>query len=256
MNPTLAQIYGTEKVASTEEFDLNSISGAELLELMEMEEAEKNASENFDLNSISGAELLELMEMEEEGTLEKMASDGSFDYYDNAGRIMAHAYADEMSKVAGDYSDELDLNSISGAELLELMEMGDAEKTAAPFMGPLRRFRGGKRAGKLTKFQLEELKAFSKANKPVFNRPDRGHAAVKAYHAKSMKRPAPGILRQVRNKITDADTLSGARADMRMRYAISRDKHPNAWKNAERGAIGAGVVGLGAGGYHMYNKRK
>lgn len=147
MNPVLAQIYGTgfEKAASAdEELDLNNISAAQLLELLE--EGEKTASEDeLDLSQLTGAELLQILDeadaYESEKTasaiFEKMANDGSFDFYDAAGRIMAHAYADEFSKLASAEDDviEVDLDSISGDDLLELMEMGyefgDAEKTAS-----------------------------------------------------------------------------------------------------------------------------
>jgi len=145
MNPVLAQLYGTgfEKQAS-DEIDLNQISGAQLLELMEMEEQEKYASEgDIDLSQLSGRELLELYaeaeEMEEANSgqeaIEKMAADGSLDFYDMAGRIMAHAHADEMSKIAYDDDDELievDLDNISGEDLAYLMDEGYEfiEKTA------------------------------------------------------------------------------------------------------------------------------
>jgi hypothetical protein len=146
MNPVLAAIYGTvlAKTASAEdEISLDNISAADFLALLEEEEAEKTAGEDLDLSQMSAAELIELIEGTEEidsektagAYLEKMAEDGSLDFYDMAGRIMAHAYADEMNKVAGVEDElEVDLNAISGEDLLELMEagyeFGGAEKVA------------------------------------------------------------------------------------------------------------------------------
>ncbi len=142
MNATLAALYGLNKTASAEqeEIDLTTISGAELLAGIESgeivlegdEPGEKTAGDgDLDLSKISGAELLALLEQEEaagdEETLQKMASDGSLEYFDMAGRIMAHAHADEMSKLAGeDYPDEIeiDMNEISGEQLLGLIEAG------------------------------------------------------------------------------------------------------------------------------------
>lgn len=196
MNPVLASIYGThEKVASHGDFDLNDISAADLLQLLEEDEMSKAASGGFDLDSISAADLLELLE-EDEDPIEKMASDGSLEYFDTAGRIMAHAYANEMNKVA---SGGIDLDSISGADLLELLEAGydipglGAEKTAA-FMGPLRRTK----KGKLTADQKREVRAFLKAKSQMDDPvPTRGAAAAAAArlkdHTPSRKRTASGL---------------------------------------------------------------
>ena len=141
MNSLLAQIYGTgiNKTASeeTEEIDLNQISAAQLLAGLEdgsivlPENLEKEAGEDeeIDLSKLSGAELLALLnEVEGEDTLDKMASDGSAEYWDMAGRIMAHAYADEMSKVAGEeLPDVIDINEIDGETMLALLESGEYE---------------------------------------------------------------------------------------------------------------------------------
>jgi hypothetical protein len=157
MNAALAAIYGTghTKVAHDDELDLDQISAADLLEyLSEEDEYEKLASDELDLSELSAAELMELYAdaeeygeyEEDEYAIEKMAADGTLDYFDMAGRIMAHAYADEMDKVAfeGDeYYDEddvvfLDLEEMSGEDLADLMDDGweivdydDHEKVAA-----------------------------------------------------------------------------------------------------------------------------
>tara|TARA_Y100000034_G_scaffold123408_1_gene170108 strand:+ start:514 stop:1359 length:846 start_codon:yes stop_codon:yes gene_type:complete len=142
MNPILAQIYGTglSKTASdynsSGAIDLDQISGADLLaglqsgEIVLDGDIEKEAGEDLDLSQLTGAELLELLDEVDDGseTLDKMASDGSAEYWDMAGRIMAHAYADEMSKVASsDLPDEIDLNEIDGETMLSLIESGEYE---------------------------------------------------------------------------------------------------------------------------------
>jgi hypothetical protein len=131
MNPVLAQLYGTgfEKTASEydDELDLDSISAADFLALMDDEDDfEKEA---FDLSDLSASELMDLWEeadeMEEYADIEKMASDGSLDYFDTAGRIMAHAYADEMDKVASEGDSFIvDLEELSGDDLVELLDDG------------------------------------------------------------------------------------------------------------------------------------
>lgn len=142
MNELLAQIYGTEKVASEEEeLDLTQISAADFLAaLEEAEEGEKVASDEIDLTQISAADFLAALEEEEqekvaseEMILEKMAQDGMLDYYDMAGRIMAHSLHNEMNKLASD-EDEIavDLNDLSAADLVELVNAGyEFEKEAS-----------------------------------------------------------------------------------------------------------------------------
>jgi hypothetical protein len=144
MNPLLAEIYGTglDKTASEDDLDLNNISAADFLEAVEAgeidfgdDEIEKEAGDegDLDLSQISAAQLLDILEEDEgddgdEGVIEKMASDGSLDYWDTAGRIMAHAYADQMDKVAGEDEDELyALDDISAEDLLEMVESGEFE---------------------------------------------------------------------------------------------------------------------------------
>lgn len=146
MNPVLASIYGTgfDKTASAEdELDLNNISAADFLALIEREESEKVAGDDLDLSQMSATELLELAEMAddiEDEEAEKIAfaemvEDGSFEYADRMGRIMAHAFAEESEKLASSDEIEVDLNEITGEQLLELMEAGyefdGAEKQAA-----------------------------------------------------------------------------------------------------------------------------
>lgn len=139
MNSILAQIYGTgfDKTASAADdgyIDLNNISGADLMAGLEDGSIvlpdggfEKEAGD-LDLSELTGTELLQLMNELEDGSgaLEKMASSGDLEYFDMAGRVMAHAYADEMRKVAG-ADDYIDLDSIDGHTLLELLDSGEYE---------------------------------------------------------------------------------------------------------------------------------
>jgi hypothetical protein len=203
MNSVLAQIYGTgfEKAASADqELDFNNMSAAELLAGLEdgsivfEDDAEKVAGDEgeIDLSQMTGAELLQLIEaadeVESEKTagvmLEKMAQDGTLDYFDMAGRIMAHAYADEFSKVASSDSDEIevDLNEISGEQLMELIDAGyefdtDAEKVAK------------------AKGMLERLGAWAKKPKTTYDRSmaaqqrqaDAGHPAARGAVGRRIK---------------------------------------------------------------------
>lgn len=260
MNPVLASIYGThEKVASaSDELDLNNISAAELLYLLEEEESEKVANDELDLSQLSARELVELMEQAEEleseeaekVALEKMAQDGSFDYFDMAGRIMAHAYANEMDKVASGLDDEIevDLDSISGEDLLELMEAGyefdGAEKVAAPSkgmtsrlgraiterVGALRRMKG-KREAEIAKAVRQ--REFKKMRKMLAGKGE--HGDVAATKELSDKRSLPLQRR--------AASMRGSQFE----------------RNVGRSAIGAGV-GLGAlgtaGGVYAMRRKK
>ena len=125
MNSTLAALYGTgmDKVANAEEaegeLDLSQLSDEDLLGLIDelgIEEGDLAADEGGD-----------------EATLQKMASDGDLEYWDMAGRIMAHAYADEFNKVAsaadGSEEEHIDLNEFSAEEIILLGQ--ELEKEAS-----------------------------------------------------------------------------------------------------------------------------
>tara|TARA_Y100000310_G_scaffold324758_2_gene387051 strand:+ start:186 stop:1040 length:855 start_codon:yes stop_codon:yes gene_type:complete len=155
MNSILAQIYGTggiDKVAAdaTEDstIDLNAITGAQLLEGLEDgsivfqgdedEGTEKVAGDEdgeIDLSQYTGQEILDMLEKfegdgEGEEVLNKMAQDGSAEYWDMAGRIMAHAYADEMNKVAAgddEFPEYIDPSEIDGKLMVDLIESGQYE---------------------------------------------------------------------------------------------------------------------------------
>jgi hypothetical protein len=139
MNPTLAALYGTgiEKTASdeNEEIDLTQISAADFLtvlnEIEEEDSSEKTAGdEELDLSSLTDEELVGLYNnLESEDTIEKMASSGELEYWDMAGRVMAHAYADELTKEASE-EEVIDLNTFSADQLIELGR--ELEKEAMP----------------------------------------------------------------------------------------------------------------------------
>ena len=160
MNPILAQLYGLDKTASDAqaqpeggeegEIDLSQYTAAQLIEALQAVE-EEDAAES------------------EKVAMEKMASSGELDYWVNAGRALAHGFADGAEKLASaddGLPDEISLDEINGAELAELLESGeyelvqgdDVEKTAgARFQaakealkrGAGKAAAGGRRAGEL-----------------------------------------------------------------------------------------------------------
>jgi hypothetical protein len=132
--------------------------------------------EELDYSQLSDEELLLLAdemydeeESYEDPTLQKMASEGDLEYWDMAGRVMAHAYADEFDKVANaadplDYfegeaidANYVDLNELDADDLYELAltkeaglvsgMVGGALGTAGAAIGR-RAFRGGMAAGR------------------------------------------------------------------------------------------------------------
>lgn len=153
MNETLARLYGTgmSKTASDasaeagQELDLTQISAADFLRLVEEQEAaEKTAGEGLDLSQMSAQELIDLaeelgeQESDNSEVIEKMAQSGDLAYWDSAGRIMAHAYAQELEKVSSaDLPDVIDTSDLTAEDLLALVESGEYElvKEAASFAG-------------------------------------------------------------------------------------------------------------------------
>lgn len=145
MNATLAALYGTgtEKTASEGgEIDLHSISAADFLAALEEVESEKVAEEGeLDLSQLSDEDLVSLYNEiegnEGEETLSKMASSGELEYWDTAGRVMAHAYADELDKTAST-EEPIDLNEFSVEELIELGQELEKEAMSIPGMSAAR----------------------------------------------------------------------------------------------------------------------
>ena len=167
MNATLAALYGTgtEKTASEGgEIDLHSISAADFLAALEEAESEKVAEEGeLDLSQLSDEDLVSLYNEiegnEGEETLSKMASSGELEYWDTAGRVMAHAYADELDKTAST-EEPIDLNEFSVEELIELGQELEKEAMSIPGMGAMGRGKAavgrgmeGARKGMLSKLQ-------------------------------------------------------------------------------------------------------
>jgi hypothetical protein len=145
MNAALAALYGTagiDKTAADDTIDLTQMTAADFVAKLESgeivlnDESEKTAGEDIDLSKLSARELLELAEAaESDASIEKMAADGSLERYDLAGRVMAHAFTDEMNKVAGD-DDAISIDDLSAEELVAALDSGefelvDLEKTAA-----------------------------------------------------------------------------------------------------------------------------
>ena len=141
MNSVLASIYGTgmDKTASEEAVTLDDISAADFLAAVEsgdidldqvLPESEKTVGDEFDLSGVSEEELLAYLQQAEENTIEKMASSGEFDYWDTAGRIMAHSMVQESEKIAS--GEDIDLNDLSVDEFIAIADelRGDSEKTA------------------------------------------------------------------------------------------------------------------------------
>ncbi len=264
MNPVLAQLYGTglEKVAYDDDYelDLDNISAADFLALMEDEEDfEKEA---FDLSDLSAAELMELWEeadeLDEYGEIEKMAADGTLDYFDTAGRIMAHAYADEMGKFAGADEIDVDLEAISGEDLMELLEAGyefvDTEKTAASLFGRMARTARRSKApkhlggGKLTAEARRELRAVLKAQSMGYDRTaGRGRKAREAAQKAMRKRRRTGRGLSIEAAMRTRDLP---------RYAKMRGGQALEFGKKHKKALGGGAAAAAALGAGAAYKRR
>lgn len=144
MNALLSRIYNTQEavkeasaeaaVAQTPDVDLNKVSAADFLDALMSEQPEAQVDvtklSDSDLNKLAAS----LRETDQKDLLEKMASSGELAYWDMAGRAMAHAYADEIQKLASapaatpaaTSDDKVDFNlaEISAADLLKLIDEG------------------------------------------------------------------------------------------------------------------------------------
>ena len=282
MNPTLARLYGTgmSKTASAGEIDLSQISAADYLELLNGQEKVANEDE-IDLSQLSAQELIDLAaELETEDPIEKMASSGELSYWDAAGRVMAHAYADEMSKVAGtDLPEIINVDELSAQELVELIESGeyDIEKVAVDI--------------KALKAAGASADVIRNAMKNAMNdapAPDRGASAVAAYNLANKapaKRTLRGLLMQAKmqgrysaqrggellsakNVRANVNELAGTDATMKEKLKtygnILRGSAGNDMMTSEArkslAAQGLGVVvgkgALGGGAYLLHRKSK
>lgn len=268
MNPALAALYGFDKTASeaaSGEVDLSTISAADYLEAMAAQEVAGD-NEELDLANMSARELVELAESLDEAetaegdeeALQKMAESGELKQWDLAGRIMAHAYADELSKVASEGGDELpdeiSLDDISAEDLVTLLESGEyeIEKTAgvvSRFVGKAERniarladvsprsaykagaklVRKGKASAKAGGERYVGLMKGKKTSKAVA-----GLAGKKAGFGGRMKTHAQVLLgsKGTKGQISEARKSFGARA-----------------------GTAAGVAGIGGGAF-AFNKKK
>ena len=220
MNPTLAALYGTglEKTASEEdEIDLSQISAADFLAaLEEIEEGEKVANDDgLDLSDLSDDELINLYKsFESEDTIEKMASSGELEYWDMAGRIMAHAYADEVEKTAS--GENFDMNDLSDDEIILLGHELEKEAAMKALPGPSG---GGRRAAMMAAAL--------------------GLGALGAAGARAMSR------RRAASKTLSAKAIQAIRSQFPKATKGLSDSQI-AMRAAGAGAAGVGAAGLGA----------
>lgn len=266
MNETLARLYGTglDKTASAEdELDLSQISAADFLAAVENgdivmnngEELEKEAGdEELDLETMSPSELVELaqyldsLEEEDQGgeVLEKMAQSGELEYWDMAGRVLAHSLADEMSKTAS-YDDDEDeifgLDELSAEDLmeglesgeLELVELdddGDFEKEAAYFTTGQAKVKGliGKGGPSKMSALLSKLREAAT-----------GHGAAEMRTAARMK------------NVTSTGSARGGAARRKKYQKIRGQERLKGYGKRGLGVAGVGAAGAGA---HALNKRR
>jgi hypothetical protein len=219
MNPTLAALYGTDivKTASDDEYfdindiDLETLSDDELIGLAEMVDAGE-----FDDGDEDGDE-----------TIEKMAQDGSLDYWDTAGRVMAHAYANELSgefekeaeAVEVDFDhmpDTFAVSDLSGDELVWLIDSGEYEmdKTA----GVVSRMKGyGNSAKKAFLARMAAGKAAARRGGQAARRTSTGRQAEGAMRggmlgAKAGRKAGQGLYAAEQFGAKAKDVYSGGRA--------------------------------------------
>lgn len=192
MNPNLARLYNTQgsvKEASAApaaqaapEVDLNKVSAADFLDAVLANQVETPV----DVSKLSDEELNKLaasiQETDQKALLEKMASSGELAYWDMAGRTMAHAYADEIQKLASAQPQaeasrvDVDLSTLSAAELLKMIDEGfefapgegdDPEKVASITQavknwGQAAKYVGGQAASKAAKHVSENRASLAK----------------------------------------------------------------------------------------------
>jgi hypothetical protein len=147
--PSFAGAGTMDKVAeaATEELDLNTISAADFIALMEAREADEAAppageqDQELDLSNMTARELAELIDASEQekvaaaddAILRSMIADGSFQSADMAGRIMARAQMDELQKLAAaqapvdELPDFISIDDISAQDMVALLESGEYE---------------------------------------------------------------------------------------------------------------------------------
>ena len=191
-------------------------------------------------------------------TIEKMAQDGSLDYWDTAGRVMAHAYADEASsfeKEAGDddyievdfahMPDAFAVSDLSGDELVWLIDSGEYEmdKTA----GVVSRMKGYGKSAK------EAFLARMRAGKAAARRTSTGRQAEGAMRggmlgAKAGRKAGQGLYTAEQFGAKAKDVYSGGRAtraykQLRRMKDAGQPMNPAMKRELRELGIGAGQTG-------------
>jgi len=268
MHPLLAQMYdtgSTTKVASEgDDLDFNNMSAAEFIELAQQgyfedgEDGEKVADEgDIDLSQLSGRELLELYAAEEEeqekaasaGLVETMVESGDAEYWDTAGRLMAHAYNDEAVKIASEVDDDVihvDLDNISADQLLELADQGyefadDLEKEAGVSDVIARMRSSASKAYGSAKGQAS--KAYGSA---------KGQASKAYGSVKAMERR---VSRGVGSRLTRREEAKGVLAKFRQPW-LDKEFDRRALSLGRHALAGAGLAGAGGLGAVALKRRK
>lgn len=222
-----------KRASENDELDLNQISAAQFLAGIESGEiVDADEDDEIDLSQMSGADLLEL---EAQIEAEKVASSDEGQHFYALGQQMAQGFADALSGPGG-YPDEIDVEDISGQEMVELLNSGEYEldKTA----GVMSRIRGAVGGA------VDALRGGGKK---------RAQEALDRYASGT-----PGGRRQtfLRNQGKENNleaiynSTKGGKKLVAARDAASRKT------NMARGAAGAaGVAALGLGGAAAYKKK-
>lgn len=153
-NPVIAKLYGggMNKTASASAVVAPPAGAVEYLnQLVSNAPVAQEDTSAIDLNTMSAAQFLagledEMSQTQEPQELDKVASavaalqeSGDFTAVDTMGRIMAHAFHDELSKLASapaegpEEPEFIPLENLTAAQMLEMMNSGEYEivKTAS-----------------------------------------------------------------------------------------------------------------------------
>lgn len=147
MNPTLAKLYGLSgdmpktasdtSTPSEDTVDLSQISAADFLAALQAQENEEPSEP--DLSQMSAEELIALVQSDEGGegggeggeatdpVIEKMAQDGSLEYWDRVGRVLAHSFVDENEKIAAAEDELISVEGLTAQQLVDAIESGEYE---------------------------------------------------------------------------------------------------------------------------------
>lgn len=244
MNPVLAQLYGTglSKTAS-EDIDLTQISGADLLAGIDAGEIElqggpadnnndDTGDDEPDFSGMSGTDLVNaLEELDAQEGVEKLAASGDIEYWDAAGRVMAHAYADETTKIASETNipDEIDLDEISAEDALALIESGEfevaEEEPAAPADGA-EKVAGRLRAvaGAAGKWAKKPYTSYGRSMKAQARQAAAGHPKARGAAGQRGKAARTALTKNPRQAAAAAAMLGAAPAGLAGKKVLRRKK--------------------------------